>query len=128
MDDGFGLWDVLVSMVWFGLVVAWIWIVIAILADIFRDPDLSGVNKALWTAFIVLIPWLGVLCYIFTRGGAMGDRSRQSAHEQQVAMRQHAGTPAASSVTEELRGLAELHSSGVLSDAEYEAAKAKVLA
>ena len=39
MDD-FSLWDVLVSMLWFMLLFAWIWLLIAILGDIFRDREL----------------------------------------------------------------------------------------
>jgi hypothetical protein len=128
MDDGFGLWDVFVSMLWFGLLVAWIWVIIAILGDIFRDHDLSGGKKALWTAFIVLIPWLGALCYVFARGDSMNKRAQQAAVDQQAKMREYAGAAAAPNVAEELRGLAELRDSGVLTPAEYETAKAKVLA
>ena len=40
MDDGFGLWDVLLSMLWFGLLMSWVWMTIAILGDIFRDRAL----------------------------------------------------------------------------------------
>ena len=125
MDDGFGLWDVLVSMLWFGLLMTWIWMIIAILGDIFRDRDLSGGSKALWTAFIVLVPWLGAICYIFARGDSMNKRSHQAALDQQAAMREYVGT---SSTADELKGLAELRDSGVLTPAEYDAAKAKVLA
>jgi hypothetical protein len=128
MEDGFGLWDVLVSMLWFGLLMTWIWMIIAILGDIFRDRDLSGASKALWTAFIVLIPWLGALCYIFARGDSMNQRTQQAALDQQARMREYVGAPAAANVSDELRGLAELRDSGVLTPAEYDAAKAKVLA
>jgi len=128
MDDGFGLWDVLVSMLWFGLLMTWIWMIIAILGDIFRDRDLSGGKKALWTAFIVLIPWLGAICYIFARGDSMNQRTHQAALDQQARMREYVGAPAASNVADELRGLAELRDSGVLTPAEYDTAKAKVLA
>jgi hypothetical protein len=127
MDDGFGLWDVLVSMLWFGLLMTWIWMIIAILGDIFRDRDLSGGSKALWATFIVLIPWLGALCYIFARGDSMNERNHQAALDQQARMREYVGTPAPN-VADELRGLTELRDSGVLTPAEYEAAKAKVLA
>lgn len=64
MDDGFGLWDVLLSMLWFGLLMSWVWMMIAILGDIFRDRELSGVSKAPWTAFLALVPWMGALCYL----------------------------------------------------------------
>lgn len=128
MDDGFGLWDVLVSMLWFGLLMTWIWMIIVILGDIFRDHELSGGRKALWTAFIVLIPWLGALCYIFARGDSMTKRSHQAALDQQARMREYAGASAAPNVADELRKLTELRDSGSLTPAEYEAAKAKVLA
>jgi hypothetical protein len=127
MDNGFGLWDVIVSTFWFMLLFAWIWMIIAILSDIFRDRTLSGGSKALWALFIVIIPWLGALVYIFARGDSMNERSHQAALDQQAQMRAYVGT-SAPSTADELRGLAELRDSGVLTPAEYEAAKAKVLA
>ena len=63
MSGDFGLWDVFVSMFWFMLLVVWIWMIIAIFGDIFRDHELSGVAKALWTFFIIIIPWLGALVH-----------------------------------------------------------------
>jgi len=128
MEDGFGLWDVIVSMFWFMLLMTWIWMIIAILGDIFRDRSLSGASKAMWTLFIVLIPWLGALIYIFARGDSMNERTHQAALDQQAQMRAYIGEPAGSTVADELRGLTELRDSGVLTPAEYEAAKAKVLA
>jgi hypothetical protein len=127
MDDGFGLWDVFVSMFWFMLLFAWIWLIIAILTDIFRDRDLNGGAKALWALFIIIIPWLGALVYIFARGDSMNERNHQAALDNQARMREYVGTPAPN-VADELRGLTELRDSGVLTPAEYEAAKAKVLA
>ena len=128
MADGFGLWEVLVSMLWFGMLIAWIWLIVAILADVFRDPDLSGGRKALWTAFIVLIPWLGALCYIFARGDSWNQRSHQAATDQHKTTREYVASPAAPNVADELRGLTELRDNGVITPAEYEQAKAKVLA
>ena len=128
MDNDFGLWDVFVSMFWFMLLFAWIWMIIAILTDIFRDRTLNGGAKALWALFIVVIPWLGALVYIFARGDSMNDRNHQAAVEQQARMREYVGATPSTNVADELRGLAELRDSGVLTPAEYEAAKAKVLA
>jgi len=127
MEDGFGLWDVLLSMLWFGLLMSWIWMIIAILGDIFRDRELSGLSKALWTAFLVLVPWLGALCYIFARGNSMNKRSHQVALDQQARMREYVGT-SGSTVADELKDLTDLRDSGVLTPDEYDAAKAKVLA
>ena len=57
----------------------------------------------------------------------MNERNRQAALDNQARMREYAGTPAPN-VADELRGLAELHDSGVLTSDEYERAKTKVLA
>jgi len=127
MDDGFGLWEIFVSMFWFMLLMSWVWMIIAILNDIFRDHSLGGVSKAMWALFIVVIPWLGALVYIFARGDSMNERNRQAAIDQQSQMRAYVGATG-TNVTEELRGLAELRDSGVLSPEEYEQAKAKILA
>jgi hypothetical protein len=126
MDDDFGFWGVMVSIVWFTILLAWISLLIHILADIFRDDSLSGGKKALWTIFIVLIPWLGALAYIISRGDSMNRRNREAAMARMSVY--HSQRSPSTQVSEELRGLAELRDSGVLSPAEYEQAKAKVLA
>ena len=127
MSDDFSLWDVIVSMFWFMLLVAWIWMIIAIMSDIFRDRELSGMAKALWTLFIVLVPWLGALVYIFARGDSMNMRSQQLMRDRQASMLNLQGGAGGSGVSEELRALAELRDSGAITVAEYEQAKAKVL-
>ena len=45
----------------FFLLFAWVWILISILGDLFRDHALSGVAKAVWVFFLVFLPLLGVL-------------------------------------------------------------------
>lgn len=128
MED-FGLWDVIVSMFWFTLLVLWVWMIIAILTDIFRDHELNGAAKAAWTVFIILIPWLGAICYIFARGNSMNERQRRAEAERHAGMRAFAqDSPGArTSVSEELRELARLRDSGTISPEEYQQAKAKVL-
>lgn len=128
MEDGFGLWELIVSMFWFMLLVSWIWLLIAIIGDIFRDRSLGGGAKAMWTLLIVVMPWIGSLLYLIARGDSMNDRMRQAAIDNQGAMRAYLGESAGTSVADELRGLAELRDSGVLNPEEYERAKAKALA
>jgi hypothetical protein len=127
MSDDFALWDVLISMLWFGLLMSWFWMIVVILGDIFRDPDMGGGSKALWAAFIVLVPWLGALCYVFARGGSMSERRQRSAFDRQTAMEPYAGAGAEPTVADELRELTQLRDDGVLTSVEFEAAKAKVL-
>ena len=125
MSDDFGFWDVMISIFWFTILLAWITLLVHILIDIFRDDTLGGGMKALWSIFIILIPWLGALVYLISRGDSMNKRNREAA---MARMEMYgAQRPAAPQVSEELQRLAELRDSGVLSPAEYDQAKAKVL-
>lgn len=126
MSEDFGFWDVMVSIFWFTILLAWITLLVHILIDIFRDDTLGGGMKALWSIFIILVPWLGALVYLIARGDSMNKRNREAA---MARMEMYgAQRPAAPQVSEELQRLAELRDSGVLSPAEYDQAKAKVLA
>ena len=131
MSDDFGLWDVFLSMFWFMLLVAWIWMLIAIISDIFRDRELGGGAKALWTFFLIILPWVGALAYLIARGNSMNERSAQAARANEAQFRsyvQEAAAGTSSSPAEELRKLAELRESGAITPADFEQAKAKVLA
>lgn len=128
MSSDFGLGDVIVSMFWFMLLVVWIWMIIAIFGDIFRDHELSGFAKALWTFFIIIIPWLGALVYLIVRGRSMNERALKAAKDRDEQMRSYVRDAAGSTSTaDELRKLNELRSEGVLSQEDYEKAKAKTL-
>ncbi len=122
------------TMLWFFLFVAWIWLLIIILADVFRSEDLGGWSKALWVIFIVILPWLGVLVYLIARGGKMHERAAADAARRDQAMRSYirdAAGPtsgAGTSSVDELAKLAQLRDSGAISSAEYDTLKAKVVA
>ncbi|MCW2790084.1 MAG: hypothetical protein JWQ91_109 [Aeromicrobium sp.] len=127
MED-FSFWDLFVSIFWFTLLLAWITLLIHILGDLFRDNELSGGVKALWTLFIVLLPWLGTLCYLIVRGGSMNERYRQASQERDADMRAYVQDAAGgSNVSSQLKELAEMRDRGTISPTEYEQAKTKVL-
>ena len=56
------------------LLVAWIAVLFRIIGDVFSSSDLSGVAKAFWTLFLIVLPWLGVVVYLIVRGGNMQER------------------------------------------------------
>jgi hypothetical protein len=114
-------------MLWLFLFIAWIWVLIGVLGDVFRSDDMSGGAKAFWVLFIILLPWLGVLVYFIARGDSMADRSMQAAADADAEARTYIQDATGSSPATELATLAELRDSGVLSDAEFATQKAKVL-
>ncbi len=122
------LFDLFWSMLWLFLFFAWIWVVISIVADVFRSHDLSGFAKALWTLGIIVVPWLGVLVYLIARGDSMAHRSVASAEAADRATRQYIQDAASVSPANELEKLAGLKESGVISEAEFNAQKVKLLA
>ena len=120
------LLDIFWSMVIFFLFVMWIWILIAIFADVFSRHDIGGGMKALWTIALLFIPLFGVLMYMITESRGMAERRMQSVEAQQrqiASYVQPAGGGAA-----EIAQAKELLDSGSITTVEFDALKAKALA
>ena len=128
----FGTGQVFLSMLYFFLFFIWIWLLIMVFMDIFRIHDMGGGAKALWVIFVIILPFLGVFVYLIARGGKMGERRAQEAAQQQKAfdqyVRETAGSGVGGDTTSQLSKLADLKSQGVITDAEFETQKAKLLA
>jgi len=123
----------ILSLIWmmfmFFVFVLWIWLLISVFMDIFRSSDLSGGLKAVWVLFVIILPFLGVLVYLIARGGKMHERAAQQAAQQQQAFDAYVKQAAGSgSSVEDLSKLADLKEKGAITDAEFEAQKAKLLA
>jgi hypothetical protein len=109
--------------------VIWVWILITILSDLFRDHELSGWGKAAWVLFLVFIPFLTALVYLIARGEGMRDRTVKAQadakkhFDEYVRQQAHGSSPA-----DELHKLAELKDKGALSQEEFDRAKVKLLA
>ena len=119
------------SMLWFFLFIVWIWLLIVIFADIFRSHDIGGFAKALWVIFIIILPFLGVFVYLIARGGKMQEHAVQQAKDQDQAMRayiQDVNATSGGGTADQLAKLNDLKNQGVLTDAEFEAQKAKLRA
>ena len=122
--------DFFLTMLYFFLFIIWIWLLIMVFMDIFRSRDMGGFAKALWVIFVIVLPFLGVFVYLIARGGKMQERSAKQAAEQQkqfdAYVKQAAGT--ADTTADQLSKLADLKAQGVITDAEFDAQKSKILA
>jgi len=126
-------WDV----VWFifisFLFIAYLMVLFWIITDLFRDRDTSGWVKAIWIVALIFLPLLTAVVYLIARGPGMADR--QAAHVQQIRAQQDAyirdaaaaASPAASPA-DQIAKAKELVDSGAITQAEFEALKAKALA
>ena len=117
-------WTTVVIFLW----IAWFMLLFRVIFDIFRSDDLGGWAKALWLLFVIVLPFLGVLVYVIARGHKITEHEVAHAEAQEQAfqsyVRQTAGT---GGTAEELTKLAALKDQGVISDAEFEQQKAKLL-
>lgn len=120
-------WTIFWSIFWLFLLIAWFWVLITVVADIFRSKDIGGVAKAAWLLFVILIPWLGVLAYILTRGDKMTENNMQAAAAMESAQRDYIRGIAGTSVGTELEKLSALKEQGVITQAEFDAQKKKLL-
>ena len=127
----FGTGQVFLSMLEFFFFIIWLWLLIVVFADIFRSRDLSGWAKALWTIFVIILPYIGVLIYLIVRGRKMHEHAEQDVQAQDAAMRRYVQSVSPSDgggAASEIGRLADLRDKGVISEEEFQVGKAKALA
>jgi ABC-type multidrug transport system fused ATPase/permease subunit len=121
--------QVFFSMLWFFVFFIWIWLLIVVFADIFRDHTMSGWAKAAWLIFVIILPYLGVFVYLIARGGSMAQRAAAQQQKADAEFKDYVQTVASTpSPADELARLADLKDKGVITDAEFDQLKAKALA
>lgn len=115
-------WTIIVFFSW----VIWIWIVITVLADVFRRDDIGGWAKAAWVVFVIVIPFLGVLIYLIAEHDGMQKRSAKQAESQKQQFDSYVRDTAGGSAAEIAKGK-ELLDAGTITQEEFDAIKAKAL-
>jgi Phospholipase_D-nuclease N-terminal/Short C-terminal domain len=118
-------WSMLIFFFW----VIWLITLFHVISDVFRSHELGGFAKAAWLILVIVAPFLGVLAYLIFRGDDMARHAVADAEARDAQfkayVRETAGT---SGPGDQLTQLAALRDAGHITDAEYEAGKAKVLA
>jgi hypothetical protein len=121
--------DILWSMIIFFTWVVWIWMMVIILSDVFRRRDLSGWGKAMWTVFLIVLPFIGALTYLIFQHDGMAERQAEAARGQKAQMDDYVrsvasnGGPAA-----EIDKAKQLLDSGAIDATEFDRLKQKALA
>jgi Phospholipase_D-nuclease N-terminal len=125
-------WDVIWWFLWVFVFVAYLMVLFAIIADLFRDHSLNGWWKAVWIIFLIFVPFLTALVYLIARGEGMARRSAREERQYQVAtdeyIRQAAGAGVGVSRAEEIARAKALLDSGSINQEEFEVLKAHALA
>ena len=118
------------TLLWLSLWIIWIFLLFRVIIDIFRSHDLSGWGKAGWLIFVIILPFLGVFIYLIARGDEMGQRDVQDAQARDQEYRayvQDAAAGQSQSGADQLAKLADLRDRGVISQAEFDQEKTKIL-
>jgi hypothetical protein len=119
------LYTLLIFFVW----VAFFWLLITVAIDVFRRRDIGGGKKALWLIFMLFIPFVGVLSYLIVNHDEMAQRNLDQARAQQAQFDDYVkATAGAGGAASEIDKAKQLLDSGAITQAEFDAIKAKALA
>ena len=117
-------WTMMMFFIW----IAWFGALFSVIGDIFRSDDLGGAAKAAWTVGVVMVPLLGVMIYLLTRGEGMHGRKLAEERAEQANLDAFVRDVSSSSdPADELIKLNELRSNGVITQDELDRHKAKLL-
>jgi heme exporter protein D len=123
------LLDVFFATMWLFLWILWIFLLVRIIMDIFRSDDMGGWAKAGWMAFVIILPFLGVLVYVIARGRKMSEHDVAEAQSRDQAFRSYVQDAAQtdSGPADEIAKLADLRDRGVISEDDFQQGKSRVL-
>jgi hypothetical protein len=117
-------WTILIFFSW----IAWIWILVVILTDVFRRRDIGGLAKAAWVVFMIVLPFIGVLVYLIAQHDGMAERNTQQAQAMEKAFDDRVQQAAASAgPAAEIEKAEQMLSRGSITQPEFDALKAKAL-
>ena len=86
-------------------------------------------GKAAWIVFVIVVPFLGVLIYLIANGDEMGKRDMERTQAARAEMDDYVKSVASSGgAAAEIEKAKQLLDSGAISQAEFDAIKAKAIA
>ncbi len=119
------LWTMFVIFAW----VIWFSLLFRVFADVFRRHDIGGGAKVLWLIFAIVLPFIGVFIYLIAEGKGMAERDISRAQETQQQFDTYVKSVATGSgAASEIESAKRLLDSGAITQAEFDAIKAKALA
>jgi len=114
-------------LLWLFYIAAYLYVVILIISDLFRDDKLSGWFKAIWIIALVFVPFLTALVYVIARGKDMAARAAAARGYGTVAESDEYRPQASSNPADDIAKAKELLDAGTISQGEFDALKSKAL-
>jgi hypothetical protein len=122
-QGGFSFANFLADVVTVFVFVLWFWLIITVFGDLIRRRDVSGVGKALWVIGLIVLPYAGVLAYLFLQGKGMAERNNRQIQQARDDVRRAVGF----SVADEIEKLDRLKTSGTVTIEEYARLRAQLI-
>ena len=118
-------WTIIIVFAW----VAWFWVLIIVISDLFSRHDIGGWAKALWMLFVIVVPFLGVFIYVISQGKGMGERRDRQVQASQQEFDSYVRQVAASDgPADQIAKAKQLLDNGTIDQAEFDRLKAQALA
>jgi type VI protein secretion system component VasK len=115
-------------LIFFGFVV-WLWILFAVITDIFRRSDTSAWVKVAWIILVIVIPYFGVFIYIIAEHKGMTERSVAQQEAAQSQVDQYVKSVAAKSdPADQILKAKQLLDAGTITQGEFDSIKQSALA
>ena len=125
MDD---FWDFFWLLVWSFFFVAYLILLFQILTDLFRDRELSGWMKAVWSILLLLFPFLTAFVYLIVRGNGMAERQAAVMRAARAQTDQYIQETAGhASPADQIHTAKALLDAGTITEPEFDRLKAKAL-
>jgi len=119
------MWSMLIFFAW----ILFFWMLFAVIGDVFRRHDLSGLGKAGWIIFMVCLPFLGIFVYLIANSKGMAERNTKQVQAAQASTDAYIKSVASTAdPAEQIAKGHELLEKGALTPAEFEQLKASALA
>lgn len=128
MDWLSNFWDLMLWLFWAYIYIAYLFAIVFVLGDVFRDRSLNGWLKALWVLCLVFVPLLTVLVYLIARGKGMSERNAREFGSRGAPSATSVGNAAGRSPSEEIAKAQALLQAGTITQQEFETLKARALA
>ena len=120
------------NIIWFIFVsfafLAYLMFMFQIIGDLFRDHTASGWVKALWMICLIFFPFLTAIIYLVVRGKGMYARQSAAITAARASQDDYIRNVASTSPGDQIAQAKGLLDSGAISQAEFDALKAKALA
>jgi hypothetical protein len=121
-------WDLIWLIFSTFIFIAYLLVLFQIVADLFRNTEMSGWAKALWIIGLIFLPMLTAVVYIITNGGGMAKRQLEAVKRARSDTDAYIRHVAGKSPAEQIADAKALLDAGTIDAEEFAQLKAKALA